>query len=142
MSYATHKIDGLVIQQGATFSERFERLFYPYETTIGPDGYTVIKADGTPAPDEDRVLEDYSGCTARMQIRATKDAATIIADLSTLSGGIVLAANVVTITIDAAATAAMTGWDTAVGDLEIVRADGTVERQYEFTFSLSTEVTR
>jgi len=138
---ATHRIEGLVIQQGATFVEQFDRLFYPYETRIAADGYTVLKQDGTPAPDEDRVLEDYTGCTARMQIRATLDAATTIANLTTVSG-ITLAANRVTVTISEADTAAMTGWDTAVGDLEIIRADGTVERQYEMTFTLSKEVTR
>ncbi len=143
MSSATHKISGLVIQQGATFQLVLDRLFYPYETHVASDGYTILKADGTVAPDAERILENYSGCTARMQIRATVDSPTTIANLTTdPSGGIVLAANRFTATISAAATAAMSGWETAVGDIEIIRADGTVERQYELDFVFSKEVTR
>ena len=128
-----------IIYQGATFRLDLDRVFYPYPV-IARDG-VVTKEDGSPAPDSDRVAESYVGCEARMQIRESVGAPTVIATLDTTDGGIVLGANRLSIYISDADTSGMSGWQTAIGHVEVVRASGDVERQYEITFTLNPEVT-
>jgi hypothetical protein len=92
----------LCIQQGATFRR-----------------VITWKADGA--------LVNLTGYTARMQIRATAEAATSLIELTTANNRIALggAAGTITLTISATDTAALTA-GRAVYDLELVAPDATV----------------
>lgn len=93
-----------------------------------------------PAPG---VAVDLTGCTARMHARAKITDAVKLLDLTTANGGIVLggSAGTVEIILTDEQTAAIT-WTSAVYDLEIEFADGTVRRLLQGSISVSPEVTR
>lgn len=132
----------LAIQQGATFSRVLKWGAYPYP--VRQDCGVVINAQtGRPANPADFVPVDLTGCTARMQIRSEVESPTVLLELSTTNGRIVLGgpAGTATMTIDAATTAA-TEWDSGVWDLEITHPGGEVSRMAEGTASVSPEVTR
>ena len=110
----------LKIDQGATFSK------------------VVIWKTGTPP-----VVVNLTGCTARMQVRGKLTDTAALLDLTTANGGIVLGgiAGTVTLNVSAIQTAAIS-WTSAVYDLEIIFADGTVRRLLSGSISVSPEVTR
>lgn len=110
----------LKIDQGATFNQ------------------LVTWKTGTPP-----VVVNLTGCTARMQVRGKLTDAAVLLDLTTANGGVVLGgiAGTVTVKISALQTAAIT-WLSAVYDLEIIFADGTVRRLLSGGISVSLEVTR
>ncbi len=93
---------------------------------------------GTPA-----VPVDLTGCTARMQIRATIPSTTVLHELTTENGGIALggAAGTITLYISDTATALM-AWATGVWDIEIITAAGDVTRLLYGPVTVSPEVTR
>ena len=93
---------------------------------------------GTPA-----VAVDLTGCTARMQIRATVDSTEVLVSLTTENGGIILGgtAGTVTIYMNDTATAAIT-WRAGVYDLEILFGSGDVRRLLYGGVGVSPEVTR
>lgn len=130
-----------VIVQGATYRLDLDRVTYPYDVVEDAAG-NLVRHDGTPAFDGDRVAEAYVGCTARMQIRETLDAPGVIAELTTENGGIVLGGMRLSLFISDASTSAMAGWERAIGHIEVIRASGDVERQYEITYTLDREATR
>lgn len=88
---------------------------------------------------------DFAGCSARMQVRAEKDAADVLLELTTENGGIVLGAEpgAIDLWIGAVQTAAIT-WEAGVFDLEIQYAAGPdhVDRFFEGSITASAEVTR
>jgi len=86
------------------------------------------------------ILTSY---TARMQIRATKDAATALVDLTTENGGIVLGgvAGTIQIVIASDVTEAFT-WTKGVYDLELISPSGYPSRLLEGSVKIRTEVTR
>lgn len=111
----------LKVEQGATYLKRVEWMTGPLP--------------GTPV--------NLTGCTARMHARAKlADTATLLS-LSTANGGIVLggATGRVDIILTDEQTAAIT-WTSAVYDLEIEFANGTVTRLLQGSISVSPEVTR
>jgi len=110
----------LAIEQGATF-----RKLLTYKA-------------GTPA-----VAVNLTGCTARMQIRSAITSPTVLVNLTTENGGIVLGgtAGTIELIITDTATAAIT-WTTGVYDLEIVFPSGDVRRLVYGTVTVSPEVTR
>ena len=110
----------LAIDQGSTFTKLF-----------------TWKA-GTPA-----APVDLTGCTARMQLRSQITSDAILIELTTENGRITLGgtAGTIELTISATDTAAL-NFTSAVYDLEIVYADGTVRRLISGTATLSPEVTR
>lgn len=86
---------------------------------------------------------NLAGYTARMQVRASVDAATKALELTTENGGIALggAAGTITLTISAASTATLKpGF--YVYDLELVTLTGDVTRLIEGRVTVSGEVTR
>lgn len=85
---------------------------------------------------------DLSGYTARMQIRQPKASSTIILELNTSNGGIVLdnVGKTITLVMTAVQTAALT-FGVADYDLEMI-SGSTVTRILQGKISLSTEVTR
>lgn len=110
----------LTILQGATFRKRW-----------------TWKPGGVPM--------DFTGCKARMQVRAEIDSTAVLLELTTENGGIVLGAEPGTIDlyIPATQTAAIS-WEGGVFDLEIQYASGPddVDRLIYGGISVSREVTR
>lgn len=86
---------------------------------------------------------DLTGCRARAQFRAEIDSAEVLLELTTENGRIQLGgpAGTIRILIDAATTAAIT-WESGVYDLEIIFADGHVDRFMAGSVVVSKEVTR
>ncbi|MBO9679574.1 MAG: hypothetical protein J7556_15130 [Acidovorax sp.] len=137
----------LPIYQGATFDEQLERTTYPY--AVREEFGQIVRADtGIPAPDSDATPEDYTGCSARMQLRPEIDSDVVIDERSTANGGIVLDGAKLSIRWSALETSAMvygeqpSGWTRAIGQVEVTRPGGQVERQYEIAFTLHQEGTR
>lgn len=86
---------------------------------------------------------DLTGCTARMQVRATVNSPAKLLELTTENGGITLGGTAGTIAIVVAASAtAGQAWREGVYDLEIVFGGGDVRRLLSGAVTLSPEVTR
>ncbi len=135
------------IYQGATFREPLKRVTVPYPVRE-ECGQLVKACSGEPVPDADKVPEDYTGCTARMQLRREIDDPEVLLELSTTNGGIELDGAWLRLLMTADQTAAFvygyppTGWTSCIGQIEITRPSGDVERQYELRFDLYPEGTR
>lgn len=110
----------LLINQGATLRESW------------------VWSAGDPA-----IPVNLIGCTARMQIRLNNKATTVMANLTTENGGIILggATGSVTLLINAVATDKFS-WETGVYDVEVAFPDGIVTRLTEGTVTVSSGVTR
>ena len=110
----------LKIIQGATFRKPLEWL--------APDKTTPI---------------DLTGCMARMQVRSEIESATVLLELTTENGGIVIdgPAGKLTLHLSPPATAAIS-WESGVWDLEVVHPNGDVTRLVQGSISVSPEVTR
>ena len=93
--------------------------------------------------DSEGALVNLAGYTARMQVRQSVDAPTILLDLTTENGGIVLggADGTVQLVQTAEQTAALT-WTRGVYDIELVRGDGYVTRFMQGAIATYKEVTR
>lgn len=135
------------IYQGATFREELERVTVPYAVRQ-ECGRLVDACTGAAVPDADITREDYTGCTARVQLRREIDDPEILLELSTASGGIELDGAWLRLLMTAEQTAAFVygdmppGWTSCVGQVEVTRPNGDVERQYELRFGLHPEGTR
>lgn len=134
------------IYQGATFSESLDRVTYPYP--VRWECGRLVKECGTPAPESDATPEDYAGCTARMQLRREVNSPDVILELTTENGGIELDGKTLRILMTAEQTEAFEygcsrgAWESCIGQVEVVRPTGEVERQYELSFVLHPEGTR
>jgi hypothetical protein len=108
----------LLIEQGATFSQ-----------------VITYKDNG--------VAVNLQGFTARMQVRATLEAATALIELTTANGRIALGgtAGTITLTISATDTEALTS-GRGVYDLELVSGSGIVTRLLQGVATISRNVTR
>lgn len=93
--------------------------------------------------DSDGLPNDLTDYTARMQVRAAKEATDILLELTSENGRLVLGGldGTITITLTATETAAI-DWCKGVYDLEVVAPDGFVTRLLEGRVSVSKEVTR
>lgn len=93
--------------------------------------------------DGDGVPVDLSGYTARMQVRQSVTSDTVLQELLSTDGTIVLggAAGTITLTLSATAMAAIT-WKRGKYDLELVASNGFVTRLLEGVVTVSKEVTR
>ena len=138
------------IYQGATFSERWQRLLCAY-AVVERNGKLVRKDDGRPVPPADLVPDDYTGCTARMQLRRSVDSPYVLDEFDTADGSLTLTSDGwVQIDKSDAETAAMKygnddkrgAWQSAIGQLEVTRPNGTKERQFVITFVLDPEGTK
>lgn len=120
-------IYNMTCQQGSTFT-RTITLRYP-----DPD---------SPAIDPTYLPWNFTGYTARMQVRRTLQSTTPMISLTTENGRITLggATGVIELLISAADTAEITS--SGVYDLEIVSSSGVVSRVIQGNFTLSEEVTR
>jgi len=92
---------------------------------------------------EDGVAINLTGYTARMQVRATLEAASTLVELTTGNYGIVLGgvAGTITLGLSASATAAITA-GRGVYDLELVSGAGIVTRLLQGVVTISRNVTR
>jgi hypothetical protein len=108
----------ILIEQGATFSQ-----------------LVTYKESG--------VAVNLTGYTARMQVRATLEAATALIELTTANGRIALggAAGTITLSISATDTEALTA-GRGVYDLELVSGSGIVTRLLQGVATISRNVTR
>lgn len=129
------------LYQGTTQRIPLVRRYLPFGA-IGNecDGYRDACTDA-PVQDTDYTDEDYTGCTARMQLREEVDYPTVLLELTTENGGIELAGNELTLVFQPGDTAGK-NFESAIGHVEVIRADGSVERHYEITFLHSLEGTR
>lgn len=131
----------ITIYQGTTQREPFIRRYIDYAVKGNDrDGY-VDAHTGTPVPDSDIHDEDYTDCTARMQLRQDVDSPEVLWEMTTENGRIELAGNTLTLIFEEHDFSDI-GFDCLVGHVEVVRPNGDVERQYELRFKLSPEVTR
>lgn len=130
------------IYQGATFRKTVRLLTYPYDVKL-VDGVIVNAATGLPADEADLIPVNLTGCTARMQVREAVDAADVLLELTTASGGLALTPldGVITLYVSDEDTALLE-WTRGVYDLEIEFANGDVVRRLYGTVSVSPEVTR
>lgn len=140
MSKQTARIDDLVIQQGATFREVFARVNYPYLTRIAADGRTVLKEDGTPAPDEDAALEDYTGCTGVLKLYDQAGALVKTLD-NGVNGGLVFGGNTVQLHISDEDTELM-NFVKLEGDVNVTKPNGDTERHWELVIAFSPKAPR
>lgn len=137
----------LTIYQGATFREALERLTVPYPVRWDC-GQLVGACSGARVPDADITREDYTGCMARVQLRRDIDDTQVLIELTTENGGIELDGAWLRLVMTAAQTAALEfgdappAWTSCIGQVEVVRPSGDVERQYELGFELRQEATR
>lgn len=130
----------LQIYQGATFTKRFGWGSYPYAVTER-NGVIVNLATGRPAPSSDYIAVNLTGWEARMQARRTVGDDTVLFELTSGNGGIVLGNGTIVVRISAQETSAY-AWKNGVWDLELIAPDGTVTRLLEGGVSVSPEVTR
>lgn len=107
-----------IIQQGSTFA-----LTFTYE-------------------DQDEVVIDLTGYTARLKAKVDYSQTSAVIDLTTSNGGITLggAAGTIALAMTAAATAALTAPQTLYYDLELILGS-TVDRIIQGTIEISPEVT-
>lgn len=86
---------------------------------------------------------DFTGCTARMQVRSEVESPTVLLELTTENGGITLGGidGTVALYVSATETAAI-GWESGVFDMEIEWPGGDVSRIVQGSISVSPEVTR
>ena len=132
-----HKI---VILQGTTQRIPLSRQYVPYAIKGDECSGYVNACTGAPVPPTDFHDEDYTGCTARMQVREDVGAPAVLVELTSAGGGIELAGDTLTLVFQPADTT-WKNFDTAVGHVEVIRPNGDVERHYEIAITLSQEVT-
>ena len=131
----------LILYQGTTQRVPLVRRYVDYDVK-GDEcaGYTNA-CTGEPVPPADFHDKDYTDCTARMQLRPEVASRRVLLELTSANGGIELAGNTLTLVLQPQDTEGLS-FEEAVGHVEVVRANGDVERQYEITFTMSPEGTR
>lgn len=113
----------LALYKGATFRKR------------------VIWKTGTSAANA--VAVNLTGFTAHLQVRSTVASSTVLLDLTTENGGIVLGgtAGTIDIVVDETVTQGLI-WDSAVYDILLTSGGGDVTRLFGGTVTVSPSVTR
>lgn len=136
----------LTIYQGATFRVPLKRSYFPYP--VREECGQIYKCSGEPAPEADRIPEDYTGSTARAQLRISIGSTDVIVELTTENDGIELSGDTLTLVLTNTQTAAFEygsvapAWTKCVAQVEVIRPNGDVERHYNITFFLDREGTR
>lgn len=130
----------VTILQGTTQRIPLKRRYVDYAVQ-GDEcvGYTKV-CDGTSVPAGDFRDEDYTGCSARVQLRSDIDSADVLWEMSTDNGRIELNGNTLTLVFAPDESSAFT-FESAMGQIEVTRPDSTVERQYEIKFKIDREST-
>lgn len=129
------------LYQGTTQRIPLVRRYLPFAVTGDACAGFQDACTGTAVQESDYTDEDYTGCTARMQLREAVDASEVLLDLTTENGGIELDGNKLTLVFTPDDTIPLS-FDKGVGHVEVIRPDTSVERQYEIAFKFSPEGTR
>lgn len=137
------------IYQGATFRGGNAYFTVPYKVRE-ENGVIVNDETGIEVPLADYVPRDFTGCEARMQLRPEVGSAIVLAEFTTANGLIEFDGNWVNFPLSDEYTAALKygenpnkgEWIKAIGHLEIVNPDGTVDRLAEITWRLNEEGTK
>lgn len=132
-----HKI---TILQGTTQRIPLSRQYVPYAIKGDACSGYVDACTGAPVPPTDFHDEDYTGCEARLQIRADIGEP-VLWEMSTTNGRIELDGKTLTLVFDADDSSAFTFYDGAMGQVEVTRSNGDVERHYALTFTIDREST-
>ena len=132
----------ITIIQGTTQRVPLVRQYVEYAVkSMDCGGGYVDACTGAPVPPSDLRDEDYTGCTARMQLREDIDSSEVLWEMTTDNGRIELNGNTLTM-VFLPDDSAQFAFASAVGHIEIVRPGGSIERQYEIKFKVSREGTR
>lgn len=129
------------LYQGTTQREPLQRSYVAYEIKGDACSGFVNACTGAPVPPGDFHDEDYTGCTARMQLRPDVSSSKVLLELTTQNGGIELAGNTLTLVFQPDDTSPLK-FEEAIGHVEVVRPNGDVERHYELTVTMSPEGTK
>lgn len=132
-----HKI---TILQGTTQRIPLSRQYVPYAIKGDACSGYVDACTGAPVPPTDFHDEDYTGCSALLQIRADIGEP-VLWEMSTTNGRIELDGKTLTLVFDADDSSAFTFYDGAMGQVEVTRSNGDVERHYALTFTIDREST-
>ena len=132
-----HKI---VILQGTTQRIPLSRQYVPYAIKGDACNGYVDACTGAPVPPTDFHDEDYTGCSALLQIR-TDIGEPVLWEMSTTNGRIELDGKTLTLIFEAADSSTFTFYDGAMGQVEVTRPNGDVERHYALTFTIDREST-
>ena len=130
----------VTIIQGTTQYEPLIRRYIDFEVKESR-GEFVDAATGEAVDPSRFVDEDYTGCTARMQLREDIDSSEVLWEMTTDNGRIELNGNTLTM-VFLPGDSAQFAFTNAIGHIEIVRPGGSIERQYEIKFKVSREGTR
>ena len=128
-----------VIKQGASFELPLVRRYLPYGAEATPCGGVTNTCTGEPVLPTDYLDEDYTGCTAVLQVRREVGDPDLLFSASTLDGSIFFQDNKLTVSLSAAMTDLL-DFDRAIGHIEVTRPSGEVNRQYEVEFTFSPAV--
>lgn len=137
------------IYQGATFSERWRRMLVPYPV-YERCGKLYSCETKLPVPDDDLTPDDFTGCTAVLQVFSRSDSS-VVFELSTTNLGITLnagglgwvQADISDEDTDAfvySAYPAGGAWDSAVGQMMVTRPGGQVDPLFMIDFALRPKV--
>lgn len=129
------------LYQGTTQRIPLERRYLPFAVTGDACTGFSDECTGAAVQETDYTDEDYTGCRARMQLREEVGSPLVLLELTTENSGIELDGKTLTLVFQPGDTTGLS-FDKAVGHVEVVRQDDSVERQYEITFSFSAEGTR
>ena len=132
----------ITIIQGTSQRVPLVRQYVDYAVkSAGCGGGYVDACTGAPVPPGDLRDEDYTGCSARMQLREDVDSSEVLWEMSTANGRIELDGNTLTLVFDPDDSKDF-AFDSAIGHVEVTRTNGDVERHYEIKFKTSREGTR
>lgn len=131
----------ITIYQGTTQRVPLVRRYLPYAAKLDGCGGYVHACTDEPVDEGDFHNEDYAGCAARMQLRDDVDAKAVLWEMTTAKGNIALDGNTLTLIFEPADTEGFT-FESATGQVEVVRPNGDVERQYDLRFKVSRESTK
>lgn len=132
----------ITIIQGTSQRVPLVRQYVDYAVkSAGCGGGYVDACTGAPVPPGDLRDEDYTGCSARMQLRENVDSSEVLWEMSTANGRIELDGNTLTLVFDPDESKDF-AFDSAIGHVEVTRPNGDVERQYEIKSKTSRGVTR
>lgn len=133
----------VTILQGTTQRVPFDRQYVEYAIEGSECSGYRNACTGALVPPGDFIDEDYTGCEARLQLRESVDSEVVLWEMTTANGRIELAGKRLTLIFEAADSSGFAFQETgAVGQVEVVRPNGDVERHYDLTFSLDREGTR
>lgn len=128
----------VTIYAGATFRRYWRRLAWPYPTKVVNN--EVLQLDGTPAPEAERVLDDYTGCKVVAELRDSTTNA-LLFTWSTETGGVLIEGEYLGLELQPEATNTLAAFESAVAYVEVRRLDGDVERPFEVPFAYSASKT-